>query len=570
MSAKYDKLKALLLELFQMDQPELDFGIYRIMHAKAGEISKFLDDDLLPQVKSAFEQYKSADKGEVEHEIEMAIAAAKDLGVPDPEAAPKVVELRQRLANESVDISKLEGEVYDHLYSFFRRYYSEGDFLSKRVYKEGVYAIPYEGEEVKLHWANADQYYIKTSEYLRDFSFRLNPDADEAKGEDPIRVHFRLRDAAEGEHGNVKEADGKNRVFVLASENFIEEIYGAAGKELVIYFEYRPATLSDWSAEKREGKKKPPSQDDLTESAIENVLGLSDPDKLGWLKALSTLAPTDKKPRRTLLEKQLNNYTKRNTFDYFIHKDLGGFLRRELDFYIKNEVMHLDDIESDTAPRVEQYLSKIKVIRSIAHKITDFLAQLEDFQKKLWLKKKFVTGTHYCIPLALVPHELYSEVAESDARHREWVLLFGIDNFADYSTPLTPEFLRKHESLPVDTINFSDDFCAALLESVEGVDDLVQGKLFLGENSDAARLASKSFANKITCFYSDPPFNLGANADFLYRTDYMDSTWLCMLEGRITAAQSAMATDGLVFVRCDYHGSHLVRDMLEALGYVFK
>ena len=49
----------------------------------------------------------------------------------------------------------------------------EGDFLAKRVYKPGVYAIPYEGEEVTLHWANKDQYYIKTSEYLRDYCFRL-------------------------------------------------------------------------------------------------------------------------------------------------------------------------------------------------------------------------------------------------------------------------------------------------------------------------------------------------------------------------------------------------------------
>ena len=50
-----------------------------------------------------------------------------------------------------------------------------------------------------LHWANKDQYYIKTSEYLRDYAFRLRPD-DEKK---PMRVHFRLVDAAEGEHGNV-------------------------------------------------------------------------------------------------------------------------------------------------------------------------------------------------------------------------------------------------------------------------------------------------------------------------------------------------------------------------------
>jgi len=47
---------------------------------------------------------------------------------------------------------------------------------------------------------------------------------------------------------------------------------------------------------------------------------------------------------RTILEKRLDDYTKKNTFDYFIHKDLGGFLRRELDFYCqaqKNAVLQI-------------------------------------------------------------------------------------------------------------------------------------------------------------------------------------------------------------------------------------
>lgn len=62
MSQKYEKLKTLLKELFQLDQPDLDFGLYRVMHAKSAEVSQFLDKDLLPQVKAAFGQYKSADK----------------------------------------------------------------------------------------------------------------------------------------------------------------------------------------------------------------------------------------------------------------------------------------------------------------------------------------------------------------------------------------------------------------------------------------------------------------------------------------------------------------------------
>lgn len=218
-------IKSLLKELFQLDHPDLDFGLYRIMHAKAAEVTQFLERDLLPQVKEEFSKYRTADRSELEQQLAKAIEQAHALGA-DPDSLPKVKELREKFKNDAVDLNSLESEVYDHLYSFFRRYYSDGDFLSKRVYKPGVYAIPYEGEEVKLHWADADQYYIKTSEYLRDYAFRLRPD-DEAN---PMRVHFRLVDAAEGEHGNVKAAEGKDRIFILAVNDFVAEEDGEQGK----------------------------------------------------------------------------------------------------------------------------------------------------------------------------------------------------------------------------------------------------------------------------------------------------------------------------------------------------
>ena len=38
--------------------------------------------------------------------------------------------------------------------------YEGGDFLSKLRYsRRQRYAVPYNGEEVYLHWANADPYY---------------------------------------------------------------------------------------------------------------------------------------------------------------------------------------------------------------------------------------------------------------------------------------------------------------------------------------------------------------------------------------------------------------------------
>ena len=242
MSRSFDKLVTLLKELFQLDRPDLDFGFYRIMHAKSAEVTQFLEQDLLPQVQAALSQYRSADKAIIERDLDETVRRIRSDGA-DPDTSDKVRELRKRLTEEAVDLEALEAEVYDHLYAFFRRYYSEGDFLGKRVYKPGVYAIPYEGEEVKLHWANADLYYVKTGEYLRDYAFRLRPE-DVA---DPMWVHSRLVDAAEGEHGNVKAAEGKKRVFLLRKADFIAEEDGGQGqgrKELVIRFEYRPATLT--------------------------------------------------------------------------------------------------------------------------------------------------------------------------------------------------------------------------------------------------------------------------------------------------------------------------------------
>ena len=40
----------------------------------------------------------------------------------------------------------------------------------------------------------------------------------------------------------------------------------------------------------------------------------------------------------SLLEYHLQKYTTKNSTDYFIHKDLFGFLSQELDYYIKNDV----------------------------------------------------------------------------------------------------------------------------------------------------------------------------------------------------------------------------------------
>jgi adenine-specific DNA-methyltransferase len=536
MSAKFEKLKTLLMELFQLDQPDLDFGFYRVMHARSAEVTQFLEKDLLPQVRTAFEQYQPADKAALEKQRAKLVADIEGAGM-NPADSPKVKELDAKIRDDAVDLGALESEVYDHLFSFFRRYYSEGDFLSKRVYKPGVYAIPYEGEEVKLHWANADQYYIKTSEYLRDYAFRLQPDNEAV----PMRVHFKLVDAAEGEHGNVKEQAGKERRFKLAPEPFVALEDG----ELVVRFTYEPD---------------PTKQAPLNAAAEATLLASSDETIATWIKLLKAehVRTDGTKSGTSRLRVHLDRYAARNTFDYFIHKDLGAFLRRELDFYIKNEVMHLDDVENESAPRVEQYLSKIKVIRRIAGKIITFLAQLEDFQKKLWLKKKFVTDTSWCIRLGIIPESFYPEIATNDAQREEWVQLCAIDEIKGdlanpaYSTPLSREFLSAQSTLTVDTRHFAPEFATHLLDALGDVDEQTDGVLFHSENFQALKLMQSRYHEQVKCIYIDPPYNTGGDG-FAYRDGYQHSSWLSQIAASLLSARRLLINSGFMFVSIDDH-----------------
>jgi adenine-specific DNA-methyltransferase len=547
MTTNLDKLKSLLAELFMLDQAELDFGIYRVMNAKRVEVTRFLDNDLLPQVRNELANIQTGDRTALESELAKAIAAAQSAGFSPEQAeqSPKVKELRVQLA-ATVDISALENEVLSDLANFFRRYYEAGDFLALRRYKAGVYAVPYEGEEVKLHWANADQYYIKTSEHLRDYTFKLA---------DGRRVHFKLVEA-DTEADNKKSANGQERRFILCPTDPLLETNG----ELIIRFEYRPVT----------DKRK---QAELNALACETILTGS--GFIAWKADLSRLAPTEKNPNRTILEKHLGDYTARNTFDYFIHKDIGGFLRRELDFYIKNEIMHLDDIEAEDAPRVGQYLAKIKAIRAIAHKIIAFLEQLENFQKKLWLKKKFVVETNYCVTLDRVPEAFYPEIITNDTQWQEWEELFSISEIApDLFNPKgqarNSKFLKAHPFLVIDTQFFSVEFKEKLLADdkllggAATLDEAIDGLLVHSDNFQALNLIQAQYRERIQCIHIDPPYNTQTSG-FLYPNSYQHSSWLAMMDSVTRAATKLLTSDGSYLCHIDeneYERLHLLFDEL--------
>lgn len=86
-----------LSELFQLDQPDLDFGFYRIMHAKAQEVQDFIGTDLLKIVADAFGDVDEARKAELQAAYEKAIQTAKDFCAPKPEEADPVKKAKATL-----------------------------------------------------------------------------------------------------------------------------------------------------------------------------------------------------------------------------------------------------------------------------------------------------------------------------------------------------------------------------------------------------------------------------------------------------------------------------------------
>lgn len=550
----------LLNQMFELDKSDLDFGIYRILNIRRKEIQKFFTEGLPRQIRETLEPFAQGNKDELRKQIAEIEQQAAAFGA-SPENNPKYKELKAQL-QQGTDLSALESDVYSALYNFFSRYYDEGDFISKRRYKEGVYAIPYEGEEVKLYWANQDQYYIKTSENFKDYTFTAGD----------YTVHFLLVDATT-EQNNNKEDKNKKREFMLFTED--EEKYPGVKtfeyneeeKTVNIRFIFDVPKEAEVKTDE-EGKKKK-KVDYSEKNKVEIKQWLSTQPTAVMLELLRITNPDAKaKDQISLLDKHLKAYVAKNTFDYFIHKDLGGFLSRELDFFIKNEVMHLDDLDTENEARVETYIAKVRAIKQVGRVIIKFLAQIENFQKKLWLKKKFVVETNWCITLDRIPEEYYDEIRQNKAQVQEWIDMYAIDEIQqdlEHTEPFTPVpsvlFLKQNQNLIVDTKHFSEEFKNRLLAEYDDLDKETGGLMINSDNFQANRLIEVKFKNEVNCIYLDPPYNTGPT-EILYKNNYKDSSWLSLMKSRFESMKNLMSDDCAVAVAIDDYEMVRMSEML--------
>jgi adenine-specific DNA-methyltransferase len=443
----------------------------------------------------------------------------------------KYIELQKKAAG-AVTATEQEAQVFNHLWNFFSRYYDDGDFLSTRRYSSREkYVIPYNGEEVHLHWANRDQYYIKTGENFTDYQWKAGD----------VTVLFKLVQA-ETEKDNVKA--GEKRFYLPRLEDVSN-----SKKTVTIPFEYRALTKQESITFQKNNQ-----QEAILAAAIESLPRRktlkSAPEILSAMMAEHRKTTDGKSVSR--FEHHLRRYTAKNTRDYFIHKDLGGFLSRELDFYLKNEVLALDDLEAGDAKRAEGWFELLQAIRSVGSKIIAFVTQIENFQKRIFEKRKFVTEANYCFTLDRVPKSLWPAILKNKAQVDEWKKLYAIEDLKGYSTPLKKSFLEVWPSLMIDTVFFANEsgFMDVLLSAQDDIDDSIDGLLVNSENFQGLNNISKRFQGNINCVYTDPPYNTG-DSEILYKNEYLKSSWLTLMENRLSLTTHMLPLDSVMFIAID-------------------
>jgi len=553
------KFQDLLKKLFQFEASDLDFGIYRILNYKRDRIEKFIQEELKNKVENAFAKHKDERLTNIEQRFEEV--KQKVIQIFGQNALTPTGELKEEFKDtplgkeflsikaqrdEAQAIDDIKSQVFNDLYNFFSRYYEEGDFIPQYRYsiKGHKYAIPYNGEEVKLYWVNSDQYYTKTGLLFRDYTFKAGD----------YRVIFRIVSAKE-ELGSNKAT--KERFFILDDE----EPLTVEDKTLIIRFQYRELTEEEVKHYDVEGGSNTAKQEKINQKSYDEIFKeIKDITLKGFLGQLKNEKP--------LLLYHLNRFTAKNTKDYFIHKNLKKFLSEQLDYFIKSEVLDIETLEKERF--FDKHITRAKVVREIGEDIIDFLSQIEDFQKKLWEKKKFVLKTEYVITTDRIPEEFYEEIWKNEEQRKEWQDL-------GFEIPKTKGEL-KSKKLPVDTRYFSQEFKEKLLEKLtnsplsegcpEGtgcLDDLLDGLLIKSENWQALNLLLGKYKEKVQTIYIDPPFNKEQDADYLYNVKYKDSTWISILENRLRLAKDLLSDKGSIFVRCDYNGNWLVRPLMNEI-----
>ena len=603
-------LREKLREMFHFSHNELNFGIFRILKIKRGEVNQFIDEKLTGIVDEALKkvtntlyenqltkvkEFVTEEGGRRQREWLENIAENSQQLIDFLQTEDKE-ELVAPLETDPEDLkSKLAFRIYNHVHSFFEGYYRDGDFgyndRSTALYKvDYPDEVDYNGTDTLFHWKCRDSYYVKTATGFNSVAFevegkrieyRLEGKANSSIAQNNNRDDFKHYRFGRIESPDPTDVEQTWRVILHLAETSTPkaEIYREMCTQIfsetddVDIYLYEPAK-KDEEQGKPIFKELANTYDKVQNGRLQGINALH-LDLLSYARKLVSHRDfkglgKNNTERQTALEKRsmvqrFHTFDKNlNTFfvgmdsDYFIHKDLDKFLKTEQRRYIQNKILGDLDTLLNLSPENPAF-AIATAFRSVTDEVIALLAAVETFQKQLFLMKKKVVSTDYLISVGKISEvtkddtvqreALISQILENEAQLADWRETFGID-----ITEQLPLLEGLYPTLPLDTRHFKEDetFVDELLSLFDNLESQIDGVLLNSENFQALDLLMEKHRNSIRCVHIDPPYNTNTSG-FLYKNNYQHSSWLTMMENRLSLAEQLMAPDSCILCHIDEH-----------------
>lgn len=403
-------------------------------------------------------------------------------------------------------------ELFDKLYTFFNRYFSETGSIYFRYtpIHQNVYEKLYtDDKDVILFWKTHMLYYVKTDRLFKNLEIEI----------DGFKFFF---DVSQLEH---KKAFEKKEIIYEFKEKRKDEV-------LVFNVYYS-----------EKGRK----------TKIDEIL--------------KALKKEEVRISEDVLESAFRVFEKQSEVDYFINKNAKEFLKEQFNVWLYQYVFSGESVW--TEKRIEQ----LQTLKDIAFKIIDFISQFEDELVKIWNKPKFVLNSNYVITLDRIADKSI-ELVEGILSHKnfdeqlkEWKDLGIVDGSFGKSKVLEniltgKQLNKKYQYLPIDTKYFKD-LELEILGLFDVLDNALDGWLIKSENYQALNTILPKFKERVQTIYIDPPFNTGE--DFYYVDRFQDATWITLMENRIELARALMDDGGNFYLHLDYNANFLGRILADKI-----
>ncbi len=417
--------------------------------------------------------------------------------------------------------ANLQSELFQKLYTFFDSYLNEtgSPYFNKTEFYKNLYEKVYtNSEDTALFWKTQRLYYVKSDSIPKEAVFEI-------KDDDALKAKI-LFDTSDLRYTSTNEK--KELKFIISNLTKSEKSI-----TLSVYYKSQKVELLDsYSFEIN------------SEIKDKKIVIKATRDNEKRLNELINSYELD--IDTTQIAESIHTYKRQQDVDFFIHKDAEAFLKEQFNLYLYNYLFKDNEINE-----WKDRIATIQDIKDIAFFVIEKIGVFENELKAMWLKPKFVRELNYIISLDKIDSAFYEEIFKIKKQVEEWKEL-GL---------LKDEKLTSNSYLPVDTKYLSEELKEKILSSFDDLDEVTDGVLIKSDNFQALNTLMPKYRESIDLIYIDPPFNTGS--DFAYKDRFQDSTWLTLMENRLSLSRELLSDRGSFYLHLDWRAIHYGRFLMD-------